>query len=42
MNVETPAAFDGYSPANLPTAVNHGYMSGFGNTFENPNRREPA
>ena len=34
MNVETPAGFDQYRPADLPTAVYPGYMSGFGNTFE--------
>jgi homogentisate 1,2-dioxygenase len=30
MNVETPAGFDQYRPADLPTAVYPGYMSGFG------------
>src|SRR3712207_9219310 len=34
MNVETPSGFQQYGPANLPTAVYPGYMSGFGNTFE--------
>jgi homogentisate 1,2-dioxygenase len=34
MNVETPSGFQQYGPANLPSAVYPGYMSGFGNTFE--------